>query len=85
MVFKSKKGSADYHEEMNATSFEEWFKEKLLPALPPNTLIVMDNPSYHRYLEILPKFLFIALVYKSLFGKTTCAKIVESRAKGMVR
>jgi len=33
---------------MNATSFEEWFKEKLLPALPPNTLIVMDNASYHR-------------------------------------
>ena len=46
-VFKSKKGSSDYHEEMNATSFEEWLEQKLLPALPPNTL-VMDNASYHR-------------------------------------
>ena len=52
-VFKSKKGSSDYHDEMNATSFEEWFVEKLLPALPPNTLIVMDNASYHRYWVIL--------------------------------
>ena len=47
-VFKSKKGSSDYHDEMNATSFEEWFQEKLLSALSPTTLIVMDNASYHR-------------------------------------
>ena len=52
-VFKSKKGSSDYHDEMNATSFEEWFQEKLLPALSPNTLIVMDNASYHRLGYIL--------------------------------
>ena len=48
-VFQSKKVSSDYHDEMNATSFEEWVNEKLLPALPPNTIIVMDNASYHRY------------------------------------
>ena len=48
-VFKAKKGSAaDYHQEMNAENFERWFKEKLLPALPANCLIVMDNASYHR-------------------------------------
>ena len=44
-VFKSKKGSSDYHEEMDATSFEEWFEKKLLPGLSPNTLVVMDNAS----------------------------------------
>ena len=32
-VFKSKKGSPDYHEETNATIFEEWLEQKLLPAL----------------------------------------------------
>jgi len=48
-VFKAKKGSrADNHQEMNAENFEGWFKEKLLPALPANSLIVMDNASYHR-------------------------------------
>ena len=40
---------------MNATSFEEWFEKKLLPGLSPNTLVVMDNASYHRYiLEYMP-------------------------------
>ena len=48
-VFKAKKGSvADYHQEMNQENFERWFQEKLLPALPTNCLIVMDNASYHR-------------------------------------
>ena len=48
-VFKAKKGSAaDYHQEMNAENSERWFQEKLLPALPANCLIVMDNASYHR-------------------------------------
>jgi len=42
-VFKSKKESSDYHGEMNATSFEEWFTE----SVPK----VMDNVSYHRYHE----------------------------------
>ena len=36
------------HEEMYTTSFEEWLEQRLLPALTPNTLIVMDNTSYHR-------------------------------------
>ncbi|XP_065908182.1 uncharacterized protein [Dysidea avara] len=52
-VFKAEKGSAaDYHQEMNAENFERWFQERLLPALPANCLIVLDNGSYHsRYLE----------------------------------
>ena len=49
-VFKAMKGfSTDYHQEMNAVNFEKWFEEKLLPALPANSLIVMDNASYHRF------------------------------------
>ena len=48
--FKSTKGSStDYHQEMNATNFEQWFQERLIPALPTSTLIVMDNASYHSY------------------------------------
>ena len=34
---------------MNAHSFETWFQEQLIPALPASTLIVMDNASYHTY------------------------------------
>lgn len=37
---------ADYHD-MDAHNFEKWFNERLLPALKPNSIIVMDNAPYH--------------------------------------
>ena len=40
------KNTGDYHDEMTADHFEEWFGTKLLPNVPPNSLIVMDNASY---------------------------------------
>ena len=55
LVFQSKKKTGDYHDEMTAEHFEEWFHDTLLPKLPPNSLIVMDNASYHsRMLEPVP-------------------------------
>jgi transposase len=39
--------SADYHQDMDANMFEKWFQEQLLPKLPPNSVIVMDNAAYH--------------------------------------
>ena len=37
----------DYHGEMSSATFEEWWNEKLLPNIPSNSLIVMDNAPYH--------------------------------------
>lgn len=42
-----KTSCADYHQDMNAELFEKWFKEQLIPNLPINSVIVMDNASYH--------------------------------------
>lgn len=36
---------------MTGQHFEEWFKDKLLPNIPPNSLIAMDNSSYHSRIE----------------------------------
>ena len=47
LIFRSKKDTGDYHDEMTAEHFEEWFASKLLPNVQPNSLIVMDNASYH--------------------------------------
>ena len=47
LIFRSQKNTGDYHAEMTADHFEEWFGTKLLPNVPPNSLIVMDNASYH--------------------------------------
>ena len=32
---------------MNAQHFLEWFEHSLIPQLPPNSIIVMDNAKYH--------------------------------------
>jgi transposase len=37
-----------YDGTMDSILFEMWFRTILLPALPPNTTIVMDNASFHR-------------------------------------
>lgn len=46
-IFRAKKSAdTDYHSEMNAISFGEWFKNMLLNLEEPS-IIVMDNASYH--------------------------------------
>lgn len=42
-----KDSCVDYHEDTTAELFEEWFKNFLIPNLPQNSVIVMDNASYH--------------------------------------
>lgn len=38
----------EYSGTMDSKLFEQWFKEQLLPALPKETVIVMDNAAFHR-------------------------------------
>lgn len=42
-----KDAKVDYHQDMSAEVFEKWFTEWLLPNIPANSVIVMDNASYH--------------------------------------
>ena len=51
LIFHSKKNIGDYHDEMTGEHFEEWFRDKLIPNIQPNSLIVMDNASYHSRLD----------------------------------
>ena len=46
-VFLSKKNTVDYHQEMNSVHFEDWWVNKVLPSLPDNSAVVIDNASYH--------------------------------------
>ncbi|XP_035228504.1 uncharacterized protein LOC118200648 [Stegodyphus dumicola] len=32
---------------MNSTVFEKWTSEKLIPNLPPNAVVILDNAIYH--------------------------------------
>jgi transposase len=51
LVFKSTRKTGDYHGQMNFELFEKWFEEKLLPNIPKQSIIVMDNASYHNRLS----------------------------------
>lgn len=37
-----------YNGTMDSVLFEHWFEQCLLPALPPQSVIVMDNAAFHR-------------------------------------
>ncbi len=51
LVFQSSKKTGDYHSQMNYEVFKKWFEEQLLPNIPDNSLIIMDNASYHNVLS----------------------------------
>ena len=47
LVFKAGSSDGDYHSEMNHQNFQRWLTEKLIPNIPENTVLVLDNASYH--------------------------------------
>jgi transposase len=47
LVFKSTRKTGDYHGQMNWELFKKWFTEILLPNIPRQSLIIMDNAPYH--------------------------------------
>jgi hypothetical protein len=47
VVFLRKKNTACAHEEMEGEMYEKYLSEQLLPNLPPKSVIVVDNASYH--------------------------------------
>ena len=54
LVFKCKNDS-DFQKQITTEIFENWFRNQLLPNIPQNSVIIMDNASYHcRLLEKEP-------------------------------
>jgi transposase len=51
LIFKSTRKTGDYHGQMNSELFMKWFKEMLLPNIPKNSIIIMDNAPYHNTLS----------------------------------
>lgn len=51
LIFKAGQASGDYHGQMNKENFCKWLEEKLLPNIPPNSVIVLDNAPYHSVQE----------------------------------
>lgn len=51
LVFKSTRKTGDYHGQMDGKLFQKWFSEKLIPNIPANSNIIMDNAPYHNVLS----------------------------------
>ena len=50
LIFKDKKGTGDYHTQMNSDVFCKWLQDQLFPALASRNIkaiLVLDNASYH--------------------------------------
>lgn len=46
LIFQAK-NNGDYQKQLNATMFEEWFRDEPLPNIKPHSAIFMDNTPYH--------------------------------------
>jgi transposase len=51
LMFKSGTKSGDYHDDMNYTNYRRWAETQLIPNLEMNSVIVLDNASYHNKLD----------------------------------
>lgn len=51
LVFQAKKCSGDYHGSMDENNFTKWFIVQVLPNIPDNAVIIMDNAPYHNVFQ----------------------------------
>jgi hypothetical protein len=47
LVFQAHRRTGDYHGAMNENNFLTWWSTQLLPNIPDNAVIMMDNAPYH--------------------------------------
>ncbi len=50
LVFDSKRRTGDYHGQMNWENFSKWFQTQLIPNIPGNSIVILDNAKYHNVL-----------------------------------
>ncbi|CAK1600945.1 unnamed protein product [Parnassius mnemosyne] len=47
LMFKANQKSGDYHYNMNTENYTKWLQTQLIPNLKPNSVVVVNNASYH--------------------------------------
>ncbi|XP_065204147.1 uncharacterized protein LOC135834240 [Planococcus citri] len=65
LLYRENVKTGDYHGQMNADMFFKWITTKLIPSLPSNSVVVMDNAAYHNaLLEKVPNKYSLKAVMK---------------------
>ncbi|KAJ4431222.1 hypothetical protein ANN_19819 [Periplaneta americana] len=52
LIYDSKSQYGDYHDEMNGENYNKWLKERLIPNLPSECIVVLHNASYRTVQKI---------------------------------
>jgi predicted O-methyltransferase YrrM len=85
--------NVDYHKNTDSDIFEEWFEFTLISNLKPNSIIVLDNASYHskrskkipnaysRKLEIQAFLMEHDLYFEERYQETTARNSTQERLK----
>ncbi|XP_050350413.1 uncharacterized protein LOC126773506 [Nymphalis io] len=47
LMYKSTDTTGDYHNEMNNNKYEKWLVNQLIPNIPSNSVLGIDNAPYH--------------------------------------
>ncbi|KAJ4451961.1 hypothetical protein ANN_03445 [Periplaneta americana] len=47
VMWKAHQTTGDYHKQMNWKNYEKWVRERLVPNLKPNSVVVLGNSPYH--------------------------------------
>jgi hypothetical protein len=50
LVFEAKRRTGDFHGQMNWSNFSRWFETQLMPNIPEDAIVVLDNARYHNVL-----------------------------------
>jgi transposase len=50
LMFEATRRTGDYHGAMDWGNFSKWFCGQLLPNIPKNSIIILDNAGYHNVL-----------------------------------
>ena len=81
------KRSDDYHDDMNAALYEEWFANDLLPNLPQKSVVILDNAPYHNRLSTKkPRFYWTkAKIRECLADNGIVLTDSEFNKKGMTK
>lgn len=64
LLYKCKNKTNDYHDEMDTDNFITWFNEKIIPKLPNNSIVIIDNAAYHskQYMLNINKYIYIVFI-----------------------
>ncbi|CAF4956641.1 unnamed protein product [Pieris macdunnoughi] len=85
LIYPAKKQTGDYHSKMNADNYQKWIKEKLLPNLPPQSVLVIDNASYHNKKNTKPILYDIIKKNKPNHVEFVLDKILEGQGHSVLR